>query len=108
MAEAKPVLVEPTYSVDLERSPNGETVDAYAAEFKRLEKDLKAATEKAADAAAPFKAVKEQLILLVKKYGSQHAEKSKLLHGLAWELMGTFGQSTTQDAAAIQRCAWRW
>lgn len=99
-AEAAP---EPTYTVDINASPTAEAVDAHALEFKRLEKDLRDAMEKAANAAAPFKALKDQLVPLVKKFGSQHHEKSKLLHGILWEMMATFGQSTTQDAAAIER-----
>lgn len=39
---------------------------------------------------------------IVAKFGSAHAEKSKLFHGLAYEVMVTFGQSVSIDAAAVE------
>jgi hypothetical protein len=36
------------------------------------------------------------------KFGSAHAEKSRLLHGVTLEIMGTFGTSTSIDAAAVE------
>lgn len=38
----------------------------------------------------------------LRKFGSAHAEKSKLLHGVLYEIMGTFGMSTSIDAAAVE------
>lgn len=38
----------------------------------------------------------------IQKFGSAHAEKSKLLHGVLYEIMGTFGMSTSIDAAAVE------
>lgn len=35
-------------------------------------------------------------------FGSAHAEKSRLLHGVTLEIMGTFGTSTSIDAAAVE------
>jgi hypothetical protein len=45
---------------------------------------------------------KQKCVDLVSKFGSAHAEKSKLLHGRKWEIMGTFGASTSIDAAAVE------
>jgi hypothetical protein len=95
--------VEEVYVVDLEASPQPEEVDAHAVKYKALEKKLRDAEQATTDAEAPLQALKLQLIALVREFGGAHAKKSKLVHGIAWELMGTFGQSTTQDAAAIER-----
>jgi hypothetical protein len=38
---------------------------------------------------------------VVDDFGGPHAEKSKILHGIAWELMATRGpQKSEEDAAA--------
>src|SRR5438477_7579317 len=49
--------------------------------------------------------MKEELICLVEEFGSAHAEKSKLLHGITHEILATFGVSTSLDAAAVERFA---
>jgi hypothetical protein len=88
-------------------SPNAEQVDAHAVEYKRLEKILD-------DAKAVLAAVKKKegadldklhgtLIELVNSFGGKHAEKSKILHGIDWELMATFGKSAGIDYAAVER-----
>jgi len=38
----------------------------------------------------------------LEQFGSAHAEKSRLLHGIALEIMGTFGTSTSIDAGAVE------
>ena len=87
--------------------PNSEQVDAHALEYKRLEKILE-------DAKIAYAAVKKAegaqleklhlaLIELVREFGGKHAEKSKLLHGIDWELMATFGESHSIDATAVER-----
>jgi hypothetical protein len=45
--------------------------------------------------------MKEDLIYLVDEHGSAH-EKSKLLHGMSYEIMATFGMSSSIDAAAAE------
>jgi hypothetical protein len=97
------VADETPYVIDLDDSPKPEDVDAHAIKYKDLEKKVKDSEQATTDAKAPLLALKLQLIALVRKFGGAHAEKSKLMHGILWELMGTFGQSTTQDAAAIER-----
>jgi septum formation topological specificity factor MinE len=84
-------------------APKPEAVDLQAIEYARLQKLLADATEAAEAAATPVKNLKLELIELVRKFGGVHREKSKLLHGIVWEMMATFGQSTSQDAAAVER-----
>jgi hypothetical protein len=49
--------------------------------------------------------MREDLVCLVEEFGSAHADKSKLLHGIRYEIMATFGTSTSIDAAAVERFA---
>ena len=44
----------------------------------------------------------DELRELVREYGSAHAEKSKLLHGISYEVMCSFGQELKIDAAAVE------
>lgn len=39
----------------------------------------------------------------VTEHGSAHAEKSKLLHGIGYEIMASYGVTTSTDAAAVER-----
>lgn len=88
-------------------SPNAEQVDAHAQEYKRLEKildDAKAVLAKVKKAeGAALNKLHDALIDLVRAFGGKHAEKSKILHGIEWELMATFGGSHGIDAAAVDR-----
>ena len=47
--------------------------------------------------------MKGELVDLVRDFGSAHAEKSKLLHGAVYEMMATFGMSSSTDAAAVEK-----
>ena len=100
----KPVEVP---AVDLTESPNAEQVDEHAREYKRLDQILD-------EAKKVFNAVKKSegadldklhvaLIELVRTFGGKHAEKSKILHGIEFELMATFGESHGIDTAAVER-----
>jgi hypothetical protein len=53
----------------------------------------------------PHERMREDLVCLVEEFGSTHAEKSKLLHGLEYEIIATFGISTSIDATAAKRFA---
>jgi hypothetical protein len=107
-SDANPV-VEPATALILERlqklaiAPKREETDEFAMEFKRLEKTLLQAKASVTAAQAPVETLKQELIDLVRNFGGAHREKSKLLHGIGWEIMATFGQSTVQDAAAVER-----
>jgi hypothetical protein len=101
-AQAKPEITAP-----LLVSPNAEQVDAQAVEYKRLEKILDDAKAELAKVrkkeGALLDTLHTTLIELVRSFGGKHAEKSKILHGIDWELMATFGQSAGIDATAVER-----
>jgi hypothetical protein len=84
-------------------APSPAEIDLKAITYKDLEKKLQEARDAVPIAAKPVADLKVELIDLVREFGGAHAEKSKILHGIAWELMATFGQSMQQDAAAIDR-----
>jgi hypothetical protein len=88
---------------DAKEAPKPATVDEFSLEYDRLKQELKKAEEQADAAKKPVDVLKLELIELVRRFGGSHAEKSKLLHGIDWEMMATFGQSMQQDAAAIER-----
>ena len=78
-------------------------VDSRAEYFHQLELDLEEARKEVA-ATQKELAVKEQaLIDLVRECGGPHATKSKILHGILWEMVATFSQYSTQDSAAVER-----
>jgi hypothetical protein len=87
----------------LKPAPTPAEIDLKAVEYNELQEKLFKARGEAIAALAPVATLKDELIDLVRDFGGAHAEKSKLLHGIAWEMMATFGQSMTQDAAAIDR-----
>jgi len=84
-------------------SPLPAEIDTRAEEFDRLEKDLAVAREKAKSAQVLVTTKEQELIDLVRESGGPHAQKSKILHGIVWEMIATFSQYTTQDAAAVER-----
>lgn len=87
--------------------PNAEQVDAHAEEYQRLEKILEeaklayAAVKKAEG--AQLDKLHLALIELVREFGGKHAEKSKIVVGIEYELMATFGESHSIDATAVER-----
>ncbi len=83
-------------------APTAAQVDALAKEYKALEDAYFEATLASKAALEPLEKKKDELRELVAKFGSAHAEKSKLLHGIAFEIMATFGTSTSIDAAAVE------
>lgn len=88
-------------------APNAEQIDAQAEEYKRLEKildDAKAELLKVKKKeGVELDALHASLIEMVRAFGGQHAQKSRILHGIDWELMATFGQSAGIDATAVER-----
>ena len=107
MATATKIPASPKIEVDLDSSPNAEQIDEYAEEYHRLDEVLAAAKaefEKVKKAeGAELNKLHVALIELVRSFGGKHAEKSKILHGIAWELMATFGQSHGIDSTAVER-----
>jgi hypothetical protein len=84
-------------------APEPDAIDEFAVEFDRLDQKLTKAQKAAKDALLPVVILKTELIELVRKFGGPHGKSSKLLHGIAWEMMGTFGKTTVTDNAAIER-----
>src|SRR5205807_1502691 len=80
-------------------------IDRLAVQFLELEQKVDDAYKIATALDAPHEKMKEELIDLVEEFGSAHAEKSKLLHGITHEILATFGVSTSIDAAAVERFA---
>lgn len=78
-------------------------VDERAEAFHRLEEELTAARKTAKEAQEKLCAKESELIDLVRNYGGPHATKSKILHGILWEMVATFSQYTTLDGAAVDR-----
>jgi hypothetical protein len=81
-------------------------VEALAAEYRKLQEQI-AENDIAANLAnrplvARLDEIWELALAQVRKFGSAHAEKSKLLYGLTLEFMGTFGSSSSIDAAAVE------
>jgi hypothetical protein len=81
-------------------------VEELGKEYLQLESDIgeikKKATEEITSLATRSEEIRNKLIDQVGRYGGAHAEKSKLLYGLKLEVMGTFGMSSTVDAAAVE------
>jgi hypothetical protein len=78
-------------------------VDEKAEQYYRLKAALDEATEAAKLRCLPLAQLKEELVQLVRDFGSAHAEKSRLLHGITQEMMVAFGSSVSIDAAAVER-----
>ncbi len=78
-------------------------IDVKAAEYHSLEQALARAKAAAAKAQEPLDKLKDELIEIVSKFGSAHAEKSRLMRGINEEMIVTFGQSVRVDAAAVEK-----
>jgi septal ring factor EnvC (AmiA/AmiB activator) len=83
--------------------PTQPDVDKLAEEYQSLEKEFDRAEGELKAAAKKLDEKADELIRLVTSFGSAHAEKSKLLHGIRFEIMSTYGISTSVDGAAVER-----
>ena len=90
MAEAAAAAVPTPQRID-------ELSEEYGLLFRRAAK-ARAALEKAM---APLNKLHEELLEMVGAHGSRHAEKSKILHGAAFEMVATYGEITSLDQAAV-------
>jgi len=81
-------------------------VDALAQEYKDLEKKIADIHLKANDdmrlPGARLDELRELFLESVSRFGSAHAEKSKIIHGIGFEIMATFGSSSSIDNAAVE------
>ena len=99
--------MSPPASAKTKTAPTAVEVDALALKWEELQaKVLQAEVEyrEALKTVTPQIApMKEDLVGLVREFGSAHAEKSKRLNGVQWFLQATFGTSHTLDGAAVER-----
>lgn len=84
-------------------APMPAEVDEKAEAFHQLELDLEKANFELGSLRKKIAAKELALIELVRSCGGPHATKSKILHGIVWEMVATFSQYTTQDSAAVER-----
>lgn len=87
----------------LKAAPSPAEIDLKAAEFHALEAKWKDAKLQVTLAGEPVDKLEKELIELARNWGSSHAQKSRILHGILWEMMATFGQSLQLDTAAVER-----
>lgn len=83
-------------------SPSPQEVDQIAKKYLDLKDKFMQAKLAATELEQQMSYEAEVLRKLASDFGSAHAEKSKLLHGLKWEVMVSFSQSVTIDAAAVE------
>jgi hypothetical protein len=82
-------------------APNPQEIDKLSKEYLELKDKLFTAQLAAGEISQQVTLKGELLKQMVSDFGSAHAEKSKLLHGLKYEAMATFGQTVSIDAAAV-------
>jgi len=82
--------------------PTPAQVEVIAKDYLDLKDKFLQAKLAATEIEQELSAKGEVLRQLASDFGSGTAEKSKLLHGLAYEVMVTFGQSVSIDAAAVE------
>jgi hypothetical protein len=84
-------------------APRPAEVDERASAFERLKDELADAREELITTQKLVTERELELIELVRSCGGPHAQKSKIVHGIVWEMVATFAQYTTQDSAAVER-----
>lgn len=78
-------------------------IDERAQAFHKLEEELISAKKTAKEAQEKISAKEIELIELVRSFGDPYEKKSKILHGILWEMMATFSQYRTLDGNAVER-----
>jgi hypothetical protein len=78
-------------------------VDALALDFQKVQGSLAEARIVLSNAQALVAERERQLVDLVRSCGGPHALKSKIVHGIVWEMVATFSQYTSLDSAAVER-----
>ena len=84
-------------------APLPASVDSQADSFHQLELEIGEAKLKLTGLQKQISAREHELIELIRAFGGPHAQKSKILHGIVWEMIATFSQYIAQDSAAIER-----
>jgi hypothetical protein len=85
-----------------DRSPTPVEVDQLSKEYLELKDKLFTAQLTVTEISEKMVSKAEALREMTSQFGSAHSEKSKLLHGLGYEVMVSFGQTVTIDAAAVE------
>ena len=90
-------------------APSPAPPELFAEQIDTLAKQYLAVKDKAMQAKLEVRACEremeakgELLRKAVEEFGGAHAEKSKIVHGLKYEAVVTFGQSVSIDAAAVE------
>ncbi len=82
-------------------------IDQLTIEYRSIEAQIDAIDKTADDQKTPllvrYGELKALFLDHVRQFGSAHAEKSKILHGIAMEIMATFSTYSSMDASAIER-----
>src|ERR1700719_4001271 len=78
-------------------------VDELAQEYLALKEKVLQAKLELQSLEEPLDKKKAELIQLVRDQGTAHRDKSWLLHGVSFEIMGTFGQTLATDSAAVNK-----
>jgi hypothetical protein len=80
-------------------------VDALAIEYRAIDAQIDEIEKNSSQQLQPLLSRRGELQTLfrsaVRQFGSAHAEKSKLLHGMKFEIMASFGMSSSIDSAAV-------
>jgi len=82
--------------------PTPAEIDQAAKEFLALRDNYLQAKLAATEAQQQMELKSELLKDLVEKHGGPHAEKSKIVHGVNYECVVTFGQMVSVDAVAVE------
>lgn len=91
------------YSKPMGEAPLPVDVDVRAEAFHELETKLTEAKAKVAAAGKALTESEAELVDLVCAFGGPHATKSKILHGIVWEMVLTLGKYRIEDSAAVER-----
>jgi hypothetical protein len=90
-------------SVNVQAAPAPARVDELAQEYFALREKHLQGMLAARALQAELDAKGEELKELIAAHGSARAEKSKLLHGIGFEMMLTCGQQISTDFAAVEK-----
>lgn len=89
-----------------EKLPTCADVEKLAQEMLEVKREISTIEDETTKKTKPLREKLAEMNARAEKwlteFGSAHAEKSRILHGIKLELMGTFGTSTSIDAAAVE------
>ena len=89
--------------LSLEEPPKPDQVEDWVELYQSFDRRVQSVRRELEEKQKLLDMMKDDLREIVSKYGSAHAEKSKLLHGITHEIMCTYGSSTSIDAGAVER-----